>query len=169
MTGALKSHIVWPIFPETGVGAGVQTRKNNDLLGILVTLSLLLSLFGSLLFVVLYGLNASTQAEGVALALAAFGLSIGLMTWAKYLLPPETAVDEREQLPSPEPEREAAFAAWSVGAEAVVSRRAWLTRLLGAERRSVCGEERAASRGACRGRAAGQSILRVGRCIASAD
>lgn len=100
-------------------------------MGTLVLLSLLLSLFGSVLFVVLYGLNASIQAEGSALALASFGLSIGLMTWAKHLLPPEMAVDERERLPSPEPEREAAFSAWSIGAEAVVSRRAWLTRLLG--------------------------------------
>jgi len=100
-------------------------------LGTLISLSLLLSLFGSVLFVVLYGLNASTQAEGAALGMASFGLSIGLMAWAKHLFSPETVVEERERLPSPESERESLFAAWSVGAETVVSRRRWLTRLLG--------------------------------------
>ncbi len=67
--------------------------------------ALLVAILGSALFIAAYFSGASRLYEGLALALAAAGLSGAAVGWALWLLPDERVTDTIETYPSPPIER----------------------------------------------------------------
>ncbi|MDB5071774.1 MAG: Rieske (2Fe-2S) domain protein [Candidatus Eremiobacteraeota bacterium] len=88
-----------------------------------------LSIAGSIAFAAAYVLGGSTQAQGVALALACFGIAGALVTWSRELLPHGQVVDEQHPLRAPEAERADAVSRLLSGEAEIVGRRTWLVRL----------------------------------------
>jgi ubiquinol-cytochrome c reductase iron-sulfur subunit len=87
------------------------------------------SALASIALTVVYGLGGQPQLEGVLLGISLGGLGIGLIAWAKHLMPQGPFVEERDVVPPRgEAEAEEAFA---TGA-AEIGRRRFLGRLLGA-------------------------------------
>jgi ubiquinol-cytochrome c reductase iron-sulfur subunit len=77
---------------------------------------------------IVYASGGQPQLEGALLAVAFLSIGVGLVTWAKHLLPHEPYVEQRETLPTTEEER-GAFAHDFERAGAITRRRA-LFRLL---------------------------------------
>lgn len=76
---------------------------------VLVVLAFLASIAGSVLFIVAYQADASTQWLGLSLVLAFAGVGAGLVWWSRRLMPQQSAEEERPTLVSPaEQERETA-------------------------------------------------------------
>lgn len=90
---------------------------------------LMLSMLGSVGFMVAYAKQAGTQWEGLALCAAFGGLLIAALGWARWILPHEQIVDLRDTYPQPEEEREQMVEAYEHGT-AELTRRRWLVRLL---------------------------------------
>jgi ubiquinol-cytochrome c reductase iron-sulfur subunit len=88
-----------------------------------------LSLLSGLGLAVVYVAGGQPQLEGALLAVSLGGLGAGLILWAKRLLPNEEIIEQRERLPSPEPERAALQTQIERGGE-TLGRRRLLTRLL---------------------------------------
>jgi len=78
---------------------------------------------------VVYAAGGQTQAEGALLAVAFISIGIGLVTWAKHLLPSEPYAEHRPPLPTSERERRAFERDFE--RVQVIGRRTALVRLLG--------------------------------------
>jgi ubiquinol-cytochrome c reductase iron-sulfur subunit len=87
------------------------------------------STLGALGLAVVYVRGGQPQLEGALLAVSMGGLGVGLILWAKYLLPSEPVIGEREALGSSPEEREAFEASFERG-ERELGRRTLLTRAL---------------------------------------
>jgi ubiquinol-cytochrome c reductase iron-sulfur subunit len=94
-----------------------------------VAILFIASILGSLMLAVVYAAGGQPQLEGALLALALGGLGIGIVLWAKELLPHEEIVEERHPEPSAAVVRRAAEAALARG-QAELTRRRILGRLL---------------------------------------
>ena len=94
-----------------------------------IAAGLLLSMLGSVGFMVAYAKQMSTQWEGFALACAFGGFMIAALGWARWILPQEQVVDLRDTYPQPVEERAGMVERWEHGI-ARVTRRRWLTRML---------------------------------------
>ncbi len=95
------------------------------------TWSLLASMLGSVVFASAFACGWGTQAEGIGLGLACFGLAAALIVWAGDLLP-HTKVEDAQHPPrSSDAERDDAAARLQGGIDDVVGRRTWLVRLAG--------------------------------------
>lgn len=79
---------------------------------------------------VVYILGGQPQLEGILLALALGGLGVGLVLWAKHLMPAGPVEQEREPLGSSEEERRG-FLEDFLPAERLLASRRFLVRLLG--------------------------------------
>ena len=90
-----------------------------------------LSVLASIGLVVVYVRGGQPQAEGTLLGLALGGIGVGLILWAKRLMPVGHDVQPREELASPVAERLEAERSFERGAQ-IISRRRVLLRLLGA-------------------------------------
>lgn len=90
-----------------------------------------LSAAASIGLTVLYGLGGQPQLEGFLLGIALGGLAVGLVVWAKRLMPPGPHTEHRETVPPQTAERPEAEADLEAGAEAV-ERRGFLVKMLGA-------------------------------------
>jgi ubiquinol-cytochrome c reductase iron-sulfur subunit len=94
-----------------------------------IAAGLLLSMLGSIAFMVAFVKAASTQWEGFALACVFGGLLIATLGWSRWILPHEEVVDLRDTYPQPAEERAAMVDWWEHGL-AQSKRRTWLTRML---------------------------------------
>ena len=90
-----------------------------------------LSALASLGLAVVYLLGGQAQVEGVLLGVALGGIGVGLVLWAKEMMPGGPYVEEREQTLGEQEARSAAAQAFETGAERV-ERRGFLARMLGA-------------------------------------
>jgi ubiquinol-cytochrome c reductase iron-sulfur subunit len=89
-----------------------------------------LSALASLGLAVVYLLGGQVQLEGILLAVSLGGLGVGLIVWAKELMPPGPYVEEREPYVQPA-EQVRAEESLRLGGEAI-ERRGFLGRMLGA-------------------------------------
>ena len=89
------------------------------------------SVLASLALTIVYALGGQVQAEGVLLAVSLGGLSIGLILWAKKLMPVGGVVEERKYPPPQARALEEAEEAFETGA-AILERRNFLIKMLGA-------------------------------------
>ncbi|HKU66696.1 MAG TPA: Rieske 2Fe-2S domain-containing protein [Candidatus Baltobacteraceae bacterium] len=94
-----------------------------------IAAGLLLSILGSVGFMVAYAKQESTQWEGFALACAFGGFMIAALGWSQWILPHEQVVDVRDTYPQPLEERAGMVDRWEHGI-AVAARRTWLLRML---------------------------------------
>jgi ubiquinol-cytochrome c reductase iron-sulfur subunit len=90
-----------------------------------------LSAVASLGLTVVYGLGGDPQLEGLLLCLALAGLAVGLILWAKQLMPGGPFVEERRTQLGEPLEREAAIASFEAS-DQDVPRRSFLLKMLGA-------------------------------------
>ncbi|MEO6834580.1 MAG: Rieske 2Fe-2S domain-containing protein [Candidatus Tumulicola sp.] len=65
-----------------------------------IAAALLLAIAGSVGFMVAYALHATTQAEGLALAIALCGFTLAALGWARWIAGAEQAIDRRDTYPS---------------------------------------------------------------------
>jgi ubiquinol-cytochrome c reductase iron-sulfur subunit len=96
-----------------------------------IALAFVASFAGSAGLATVYALGGQPQLEGALLFVALGGLSIGLILWAKRLMPSEQHVEPRPALLGEATERLAAEESFEEGAERI-GRRRFLGRLLGA-------------------------------------
>ena len=97
-----------------------------------IATAFIVSTLGALGLATVYVRGGQPQLEGALLAVSMGGLGVGLILWAKYLLPTAPVVGEREELGSSREERQAFEASFERG-ELELGRRTFLTRtLLGA-------------------------------------
>jgi ubiquinol-cytochrome c reductase iron-sulfur subunit len=94
-----------------------------------IAASLLLSIFGSVGFMIAYAKTMSTQVEGAALACIFAGFMLAALGWSRWILPHEQVVDLRDTYPQPDEERAGMVDWWEHGA-AKITRKRWLTRML---------------------------------------
>jgi ubiquinol-cytochrome c reductase iron-sulfur subunit len=97
--------------------------------GRLIALGFSASAVASIALTVLYGLGGQPQLEGLLLGISLGGLALGLIAWAKQLMPPGPFVEERDVVPrkaGAQPEAEEAFEAGAAG----IGRRGFLGKLL---------------------------------------
>jgi ubiquinol-cytochrome c reductase iron-sulfur subunit len=97
--------------------------------GFRITLAFGVSAFASIGLAVTYLFGGQTQVEGALLGMALGGLAVGLIIWAKELMPGGPYVEERKPLVHPGEREEAAEAIVSGGQ--VVERRGFLGKMLG--------------------------------------
>jgi ubiquinol-cytochrome c reductase iron-sulfur subunit len=90
---------------------------------------LLLSIAGSIGFMIAYAKQLSAQWEGFFLALIFAGFTIAALGWARWILKHEEVVDLRDTSPQPVEERAGMVEAYDHGI-AQLTRRRWLTRML---------------------------------------
>jgi ubiquinol-cytochrome c reductase iron-sulfur subunit len=90
-----------------------------------------LAVLAGLALLAVYWIGGHPTLEGTFLGIALGGIGIGLIVWAKDILPPSALTEPRHVGGSGEAEREAAEDALGEGGEALTRRRA-LVRLLGA-------------------------------------
>lgn len=90
---------------------------------LLVTLFLLVGVAGGVGFLFIYWTDGGNMLLGGNLALCFAGFGAALVFWSHYLMRHEEATDPREELSSPEPEREGAEEAFTLGAEDIRRRR----------------------------------------------
>ena len=102
-------------------------RRFEKVVGISFTLSFLATIGLG----VVYWQGGQTQIEGALLFVALGGLGFGIVSWGKYLVPQGPYVQEREELQSPESERQAFIDSFERGAN-LIERRSFLAKLLGA-------------------------------------
>lgn len=96
-----------------------------------VGISFALSFLATVGLGALYWQGGQTQIEGILLFVALGGLGFGIVSWGKYLVPQGPYVQEREELVSPAPEREAFEESFERGAS-LIQRRSFLAKALGA-------------------------------------
>lgn len=96
-----------------------------------VGISFTLSLLATIGLGIVFWQGGQTQIEGVLLFIALGGIGFGIVAWGKYLVPQGPYVQEREELKSPEIEREAFIESFERG-NAQIGRRSFLVKLLGA-------------------------------------
>ncbi|MDA8271871.1 MAG: Rieske 2Fe-2S domain-containing protein [Actinomycetota bacterium] len=101
-------------------------RRFEKVVGISFTLSFLATIGLG----VVYWQGGQTQIEGALLFVALGGLGFGIVAWGKYLVPQGPYVQEREELQSPESERQAFVESFERGAN-LIERRSFLAKLLG--------------------------------------
>ncbi|HET6896608.1 MAG TPA: Rieske 2Fe-2S domain-containing protein [Candidatus Baltobacteraceae bacterium] len=94
-----------------------------------IAASLLLSILGSVGFMIAYAKQESTQWEGFALACVFVGFMLAALGWSRWIIPHEQVVDLRDTYPQPVEERAGMVDWWEHGV-AKVTRRTWLTRML---------------------------------------
>jgi quinol---cytochrome c reductase iron-sulfur subunit len=99
----------------------------------LIAASFSLSALASIALTIVYGLGGHPQAEGTLLGVALGGLAVGLVAWAKHLMPQGPYVQERALTPGSvetgaEPDLERDFEAGA----ARIERRSFLGKLLAA-------------------------------------
>lgn len=94
-----------------------------------IAAGLLLSIVGSVGFMIAYAKSMSTQWEGFALACVFGGLMIAALGWSQWILPYEKVVDLRDTYPQPVEER-AGMVDWWEHSIAKIKRKKWLTGLL---------------------------------------
>lgn len=94
-----------------------------------IAASLLLSMLGSIGFMVAYGKQESTQWQGFTLACVFGGFMLAALGWSRWIIPHEQVVDLRDTYPQPVEERAGMVEAWEHGI-AQVNRKKWLTRML---------------------------------------
>jgi ubiquinol-cytochrome c reductase iron-sulfur subunit len=94
-----------------------------------IATAFVVSTAGALGLAVVYVSGGQPQLEGTCLAVSLGGLGVGLILWAKYLLPSAPVVGERDPLGSSHAER-AAFEASFERGELELERRTFLTRAL---------------------------------------
>jgi ubiquinol-cytochrome c reductase iron-sulfur subunit len=90
-----------------------------------------LATLSALALLVVYWIGGHPSLEGTFLGLALGGIGVGLIVWAKDILPPSVMTEPRHVGGSGEAQREAAEDTLGEGGEALTRRRA-LVRLLGA-------------------------------------
>jgi ubiquinol-cytochrome c reductase iron-sulfur subunit len=88
------------------------------------------SILGSIGLVIVYIRGGEPQLEGILLFACLGGIGVGLILWAKRMMPVGRDVQEREALPSQPEEIEEAERSFERGAD-ILSRRKVLLRLLG--------------------------------------
>ena len=93
-----------------------------------IAAAMLLSIVGSIGFMIAFGKQASVQWEGAALAAVFAGFMIAALGWARWILPYEQVVDLRDTYPQPVEERAGQVEAYSHGI-AQLTRRKWLVRM----------------------------------------
>lgn len=93
-----------------------------------IAAGIVLSMAGSIGFMIAYGRQESTQWQGFALACVFAGFAIAALGWARWILPHEEVVDLRDTAPSPVADRAGQTEAFSHGV-AYLTRRRWLTRM----------------------------------------
>lgn len=96
-----------------------------------IAAGILLSMAGSVGFMIAYATQQSTQWEGFGVAVAFAGLLVAALGWARWILPPQEVTDLRDTYPQPVNERAAQAEGYAHGV-AELTRRTWLTRLIGA-------------------------------------
>jgi ubiquinol-cytochrome c reductase iron-sulfur subunit len=89
----------------------------------------IVSTLGALGLATVYVRGGQPQLEGALLAVSLGGLGIGLILWAKHLLPSEPVIGEREPMGSSREERQAFETSLERG-EQELGRRTFLTRVL---------------------------------------
>jgi ubiquinol-cytochrome c reductase iron-sulfur subunit len=94
-----------------------------------IATAFIISTLGALGLAAVYVRGGQPQLEGALLAVSLGGLGVGLILWAKYLLPSAPVVGDREELGSSRAER-AAFEASFERGESELERRTFLNRLL---------------------------------------
>jgi ubiquinol-cytochrome c reductase iron-sulfur subunit len=94
-----------------------------------IAAGLLLSILGSVGFMVAYAKQESTQWQGFALACVFGGFMIACLGWARWIIPHEQVVDLRDTYPQPVEER-AGMVDWWEHSVAKINRRTWLSRML---------------------------------------
>jgi len=94
-----------------------------------IAAAFVVSTIGALGLAAVYVRGGQPQLEGALLAVSLGGLGVGLILWAKYLLPSAPVVGDREPLGSSRDER-AAFEASFEREELSLERRTFLVRLL---------------------------------------
>jgi quinol---cytochrome c reductase iron-sulfur subunit len=109
----------------------VRARGREDRAAFGAGAAFLASTLAALGLGAVYFAGGQPQLEGALLALSLGGIGVGIIVWAKYLLPSGKAVGDREPLPSTGPEREATDEALQRGEESL-GRRPFLLRMLGA-------------------------------------
>jgi ubiquinol-cytochrome c reductase iron-sulfur subunit len=95
----------------------------------LVAVCFVVSALAGLGLAIVYISGGQAQLEGALLAVSLGGLAAGLILWAKRLLPHEEITEQRELVPSSQPERAALQSEIERGGE-TLGRRRLLTRLL---------------------------------------
>ncbi len=88
-----------------------------------------LSFLASLGLAVVYLFGGQVQIEGILLGLSLGGIAVGLVLWAKHLMPGGPYVEDRKPLMDPS---EQAATAGTVAAEGALDRRGFLAKMLGA-------------------------------------
>ena len=96
-----------------------------------VGVSFALSFLATIGLGIVYWQGGQTQVEGALLFVALGGIGFGIVAWGKYLVPQGPYVQEREELQSPESEREAFVESFERGNK-LIQRRSFLAKLLGA-------------------------------------
>ncbi len=96
-----------------------------------VGVSFALSFLATIGLGVVYWQGGQAQVEGALLFVALGGIGFGIVAWGKYLVPQGPYVQEREELQSPESEREAFVESFERGNK-LIQRRSFLAKLLGA-------------------------------------
>jgi len=91
--------------------------------------ALLLSIAGSIGFMVTYGKQLGTQWEGLALVAVFAGFLLTALGWARWILKHEEVIDLRDTYPDKVEERAQMIEAFDHGV-AQLTRRKWLTRML---------------------------------------
>ncbi len=94
-----------------------------------IAAALLLSMAGSVGFMIAFAKQMSIQWEGFALAVVFAGFMIAALGWARWILTHEQVVDLRDTYPQPVEERAQMVEAYEHGI-AQLTRRTWLTRML---------------------------------------
>ena len=92
-----------------------------------IATAFIVSTLGALGLATVYVRGGQPQLEGALLAVSMGGLGVGLILWAKYLLPTAPVIGEREALGSSPEEREAFEASFERG-ELELGRRTFLSR-----------------------------------------
>jgi len=95
----------------------------------LIACALSVAILGAVLFIVAYALGGNRLYEGLSVALSAAGLCATATGWAFWILPPETVIDRRDDVPSAEPARTTEAEEVERGT-AQLTRRKSLTRLV---------------------------------------
>jgi ubiquinol-cytochrome c reductase iron-sulfur subunit len=95
----------------------------------MVSVAFGISFLASLGLALTYLLGGQVQIEGTLLGLSLGGIAVGLILWAKHLMPEGPYVEERKPLMDP---AEQAAAADAMEAEGALERRGFLVKMLGA-------------------------------------
>jgi ubiquinol-cytochrome c reductase iron-sulfur subunit len=105
-------------------------RADGSRRGRAIATSFALSGLASIAVTIVYALGGQVQLEGALLAVALGGLSLGLILWAKEMMPGGHYVQERERSFA-QPSQQAEVADSFIEGEEGIERRSFLTKMLG--------------------------------------